>query len=144
VTVPGCVDGWFTLHEKFGRLPIGKVLQPAIGYAKEGVPIPQTIAEYWRHSVPILSKYPGFKEVFLPWGRAPREGDVFRNPALAKTLTRLVDGGRDAFYKGANAIAFGSMNADPLAGFGVILSAGLCVVLANATVRRIRDVASEE
>jgi gamma-glutamyltranspeptidase/glutathione hydrolase len=100
VTVPGCVDGWFTLHEKFGRLPIGKVLQPAIGYAKEGVPIPQTIAEYWRRSVPILSKYPGFKEVFLPWGRAPREGDVFRNPALAKTLTRLVDGGRDAFYKG--------------------------------------------
>jgi gamma-glutamyltranspeptidase / glutathione hydrolase len=101
VTVPGCVDAWFTLHEKFGRLPIADVLQPTIEYAKAGVPIPQTIAEYWRRSVPLLAEYPGFKEVFVPWGRAPREGDVFRNPALAKTLTRLVAGGRDAFYRGA-------------------------------------------
>ena len=100
-TGPGCVDGWFALHGRFGELPMKDVLAPAIKYANQGVPVPQTIAEYWRRGAEILADFPGFKDVFLPWGRPPRDGDVFKNPALAETLSRVADGGRDEFYKGA-------------------------------------------
>jgi len=99
-TVPGCADGWFELHGKFGRLPIRDVLGPAAQLAREGAPVPEVIAGGWARSVPRFKEMPGFAEVFMPGGRAPLEGEVFANPALAHTLDRLIAGGRDAFYKG--------------------------------------------
>ncbi len=107
VTVPGAVDGWFELHGRFGKLPMKEILAPAIGYAREGFPVSELIAYYWQRSVPTLEKFPGFRETYLPGGRAPRKGEVFRNPNLAATLEKIAAGGRDAFYKGdiARAIA---------------------------------------
>jgi gamma-glutamyltranspeptidase/glutathione hydrolase len=100
VTVPGAVDGWFELHEKFGKLPMKQVLAPAIRYATEGFPVSELIAYYWQRSVPTLEVWAGFREVFMPNGRAPEKGEIFRNPALATTLQKIADGGRDVFYKG--------------------------------------------
>jgi len=100
VTVPGCVDAWFTLHERFGRLAMRDVLAPAVRYAREGFPVSELIAYYWQRSAPILRRWPGFAETFLPGGHAPRAGEVFRNPALAETLERLGEEGRDLFYEG--------------------------------------------
>jgi gamma-glutamyltranspeptidase/glutathione hydrolase len=99
VSVPGCVDGWFELHEKFGRLPMSDVLAPAIEYAESGFPVSELIAYYWGRST-FLRQYPGFAEIFLPDGKAPAKGEIFRNPMLARTLRRLADEGRDVFYKG--------------------------------------------
>ena len=100
VTVPGCVDGWFELHRRFGRLPMKRILAPAIQYAKEGFPLTRVIAHYWRSNARILRRFPGFAETFMPGGRASREGGVFRNPRLAGHLEKIADGGRDAFYRG--------------------------------------------
>ena len=100
VSVPGTVDAWFALHGRFGRLPVKDLLAPAIRYAREGHPVHQTIAYYWERSVPRLSKFPGFTEQFTLDGRAPRTGEIWRNPYLADTLQKIADGGRDAFYKG--------------------------------------------
>ncbi len=100
VSVPGCVDGWFELHGRFGKLPMEEVLAPAIRYAREGAPITQLIAYYWARSVPILSPYPGFREQMTIDGRAPREGELWRNPNLADTLERIAREGRDVFYRG--------------------------------------------
>ncbi|WP_237567913.1 gamma-glutamyltransferase [Microbulbifer hydrolyticus] len=100
VSVPGAVDGWFELHEKFGKLPMKELLAPAITYANEGFPVTQLVAYYWNRSVPILEKFPGFRETYMPNGRAPKDGEIFRNPRLAGTLQKIADGGRDAFYKG--------------------------------------------
>lgn len=100
VSVPGCVDGWFELHDKFGKLSIDQVLQPTIDYAEQGFPLSELIAYYWGRSAAFLSKYEGFSEVFAPDGKAPVKGDIFKNPALANTLKKIVKGGRDAFYKG--------------------------------------------
>ena len=101
VTVPGCVDGWFELHKKFGRLPMSQVLEPAAQYAEKGFPLSEVIAFYWDRGGKKLKEEPGFAEVFLPQGRAPRKGEIFRNPALAKTLRVLGQKGRDEFYQGA-------------------------------------------
>lgn len=106
VSVPGCVDGWFELHGRFGKLPMEDVLAPAIRYADEGFPVSELIAWYWQRSAG-LARYPGFAETFLPDGRAPRKGQVFRNPGLAETLRRLAAGGRDEFYRGDMARAIG-------------------------------------
>lgn len=100
VSVPGTVDGWFALHGRFGKLPMRDVLAPTIRYAREGHPVHQTIAYYWERSVPRLSKFPGFTEQFTIEGRAPRTGEMWKNPYLADTLQKIADGGRDAFYKG--------------------------------------------
>lgn len=100
VSVPGAVDGWFALHEKFGKLPMKKVLQPAINYAEEGFPLSELIAYYWGRSANYLQKYPGFKETYMPGGKAPGEGEIFKNPRLANTLESLAKQGRDVFYKG--------------------------------------------
>jgi gamma-glutamyltranspeptidase/glutathione hydrolase len=100
VSVPGAVDGWFMLHERFGKLPMKKVLQPTIDYAENGFPVTQLIAYYWNRSVPILSKWPGFSEQFTIDGEAPKEGEVWKNPYLANTLKQLAKKGRDAFYTG--------------------------------------------
>jgi gamma-glutamyltranspeptidase/glutathione hydrolase len=100
VSVPGCVDGWFELHGKFGKLPIKDVLAPAIGYARDGFPLTELIAFGWERGARLLEKYPGFKETFMPGGRAPKVGEVFKNPRLAATLEKVAAGGRDAFYRG--------------------------------------------
>ncbi|MEM7453785.1 MAG: gamma-glutamyltransferase [Planctomycetota bacterium] len=99
VSVPGCVDGWFELHGRFGRMPMEQVLQPAIDYANEGFPVSELIAYYWNRSS-FLARYPGFADTFLPDGQAPGKGEIFRNPMLASTLSQIATGGRDAFYKG--------------------------------------------
>ena len=100
VSVPGTVDAWFALHEKFGRRPIAEDLAPAIRYAREGHPVHEVIAYYWNLSVPRLSKWPGFTEQFTINGRAPKRGETWKNPNLANTLEAIGSGGRDAFYKG--------------------------------------------
>lgn len=108
ISVPGCVDGWFELHAKFGKLHMREVLAPAIGYCKEGFPLTELIAYYWEISVRKLGEYPNFASTYAPDGRAPRKGEVFRNPDLARTYEILAEKGRDAFYKGELAQAMDS------------------------------------
>jgi len=100
-TVPGCVDGWFELHGKFGRLPMKDLIAPAAKIAREGAPVPQVIASGWARGAAKFKNMPGFAEVFMPGGKAPAEGEIFANPALADTLDVLAEGGRDAYYRGA-------------------------------------------
>ncbi len=100
VSVPGCVDGWFELHRKFGKLPMNRLLAPAIRYAREGFPVSEVIANEWANSVMLLTNQPGFGEVYLPNRRPPAKGEVFRNPALASTLEKIAAEGRDVFYRG--------------------------------------------
>ncbi|MFQ5806807.1 MAG: gamma-glutamyltransferase [Phycisphaerae bacterium] len=100
VSVPGCVDGWFELHARFGKLPMKDILVPAIRYAREGIPVSELIAYYWRRGGNFLKGYPGFADTFLPSGKAPAKGEIFRNPQLAETLEGIANGGPDAFYKG--------------------------------------------
>ncbi len=100
VSVPGCVDGWFELHDKFGTLPMEKVLSPAIDYAENGFPVSEVIAYYWESNSRILKQFPGFEEIFMPGGKAPAKGEIFKNPYLANTLRLIAEKGRDVFYKG--------------------------------------------
>lgn len=99
-TVPGCVDGWWELHRRFGRLPWRELFQPVIAYAREGVPVPQVIAGAWARGGAAFASKPGFAEVFLPGGKAPKEGEPFANPALAATLDLIAREGGRAFYEG--------------------------------------------
>jgi gamma-glutamyltranspeptidase/glutathione hydrolase len=108
VSVPGCVDGWFELHERFGKLPMSAVLAPTIEYAQRGFPVSEVIALHWHRGAQTFRDYSGFKETFMPGGRAPRKGEMFRNPALADTLQQLAQGGRHAFYKGEIAERIGA------------------------------------
>jgi gamma-glutamyltranspeptidase/glutathione hydrolase len=107
VTVPGAVDGWFELHGKFGRLPMTEILAPAIRYAKQGFPITQVIGAGLALNLMLLGQYAeqieefdNARGVYMPGGRAPSEGEIFRNPDLARTYERIAEGGRDAFYRG--------------------------------------------
>lgn len=100
ISVPGCVDGWISLHEKFGKLPLEKVLEPAIRHAREGFPVSQVIAYYWQASVRKLEPQPGFMETFTRDGRAPVEGELWKNPDLAQSYERIAKEGRAGFYKG--------------------------------------------
>lgn len=106
VTVPGAVDGWYALHEKFGRLPIPDLLAPAIAYAREGFPVSQYISALWRANMVGLANSPDVEEfenaqkTYLVNGAPPTQGVVFKNPDLAKSYQALATGGRDAFYKG--------------------------------------------
>ena len=100
VSVPGAVDGWDQLHKKFGKLPFGDLLQPAIKYAEEGFPVTELIAYYLAAGARNLSKYEGFSDVFMPDGRTPAKGEIFKNKFLANTYRKIAKGGRDAFYKG--------------------------------------------
>jgi gamma-glutamyltranspeptidase / glutathione hydrolase len=109
VSVPGCVDGWFELHGKFGKLSMAEILAPAIQYAEQGFPVSELIAYYLGRGVPFyLSRgFPNIKETYTIDGRPPAKGDVFKNPQLANTYRQLAQGGRAAFYQGgiARAIA---------------------------------------
>ncbi len=112
-SVPGTVDGWFELHGKFGRLKMKQILAPAIRAASEGEPVPQTIAAAWKRSQRHFADKPGFAATFLPDGRAPRAGEIFRNPGLARSYRAIADQGRDAFYDGeiaAAIVAFSEAN----------------------------------
>jgi gamma-glutamyltranspeptidase/glutathione hydrolase len=100
VSVPGCVDGWYELHDMFGRLPMKDILQPAINYAREGFPVTEVIAYYLQKGTEILKDYPNIKETYMPGGKAPSKGEIFRNPNLANTLEKIVKGGRNEFYRG--------------------------------------------
>lgn len=100
VSVPGCVDGWFELHKKFGKLPVSKLLAQAIGYARNGFPVADEAAFYWSRVANVYGKYPNVQETYLPNGKAPKRGEIFKNPFLANTLEKIAKGGRDAFYKG--------------------------------------------
>ncbi|MEO0650008.1 MAG: gamma-glutamyltransferase [Planctomycetota bacterium] len=100
VSTPGCVDGWFELHDRHGRLPIADVLAPAIAYAREGFPVAPVVAHEWAAEASRLGEYDAFREQFLPEGRAPAAGELFSNPNLAATYEQLVAGGREAFYRG--------------------------------------------
>ncbi len=99
-TVPGCVDGWFALHEKFGRLPMEEILAPAIRYAEEGFPVTEVVAHYWSIGGDRLRGQPNFAKTYLPGGSAPAKGEIFRNPDLASTYRILAEGGREEFYRG--------------------------------------------
>lgn len=100
VTVPGAVDGWFELHKKFGKLPMSDILRPAINYAREGFPVTELIAYYLNRSARVLGKYPNFNQTYMPNGKIPAKGEIFKNPDLANTYETIANKGRDAFYKG--------------------------------------------
>ena len=100
ISVPGCVDGWFTLHQKFGKLPIKEVLQPAIDYGREGFPVSEVIAYEMDYGSEGIEDLPGFAATYLPNGRPPKKGEVFKNPDLSNTYEKIANGGRDEFYKG--------------------------------------------
>lgn len=100
VSVPGCVDGWFELNKKFGNLTMQQILAPAIRYARDGFPVSEVIAHYWNSNSRSLQRFPGFKEIYMPGGKAPAKGEVFKNPYLANTLELIAQKGRDVFYKG--------------------------------------------
>lgn len=100
VSVPGCVDGWYTLHKRFGSLPINDLFRPTIDYAKNGFPVSEVIAGGWRGYARSLQKYDGYRKTYMPNGQTPKKGEIFKNPDLAHTLELLVKGGRDAYYKG--------------------------------------------
>ena len=100
VSVPGTVDGWFKLHERFGRLSMWEILAPTIEYAKKGFPVTEVIAGEWSKNIGELHSFPGFSELFMPGGRAPAPGEIFKNPRLGETYSALASGGRDVFYRG--------------------------------------------
>jgi gamma-glutamyltranspeptidase/glutathione hydrolase len=101
VSVPGCVDGWFEMHEMFGRLQMKDVLHPAINYARNGFPVSEVIAYYLDRNTQALKNYPNIKETYMPGGKSPGKGEIFRNPFLANTLEKIVKGGRNEFYRGS-------------------------------------------
>jgi gamma-glutamyltranspeptidase / glutathione hydrolase len=103
ISVPGTVDAWAALHKRFGKLKFSDDLAPAIRYAEEGFPVTDLIAYYWAFGPRLYKGLPGaFLETYTLDGkeRTPAKGDVFKNPALAKTLRLIAEKGRDAFYKG--------------------------------------------
>ena len=129
VTVPGAVDGWAKMHERFGKLPWKELFQAAIAYAEEGFPVTEDAQRYWSTSVAELRTQPETSRVYLPEGRAPHVGEVFKNPEMGRALRIIAENGaekgRDAFYKGEIATAIlktsrslgGTMTAEDLANF---------------------------
>lgn len=114
VTIPGAVDGWFEMHGRFGKLPMRDLLAPSIRYAQQGFPVSELIAQYWKggtagfealHKEGAIEEIANMRRLYLPGGKAPAEGELFKNPDLAQTLTTIAEGGRDAFYKGVLAQA---------------------------------------
>ena len=100
VTVPGAVDGWVKLHERFGNQEFKTLFEPTIAYSKEGFPVTETIAYYLDFSKDRYIRYPNFSEVWLKDGKAPKKGNIFKNPQLAKTLEIIAKNGRTGFYEG--------------------------------------------
>lgn len=102
VTVPGALDGWEQLRKRFGTKSLAELLEPAIYYAENGFPVSQIIATDWAFSVPKLARHPDSAQTYLVDGRrAPRHGEVFKSPDLAKTFRLIADEGPDVFYRGS-------------------------------------------
>ncbi len=99
-SVPGCVDGWDHLRKRFGTMGFKELLAPSISYAENGFPVSQVIAGKWLYREKTLKEIPTSSKTFLIAGRAPKAGEVFRNPNMAKTYRLIAEKGRDAFYKG--------------------------------------------
>ena len=100
VSVPGAVDGWIKLHERFGKLPFKELFKPTIDYANNGFPLTETIAYYLELSSKRFETYPNFKNVWMPNGIYLKKGDVFKNPKLANTLSDIATSKRSSFYEG--------------------------------------------
>jgi gamma-glutamyltranspeptidase/glutathione hydrolase len=107
ITVPGCVDAWWELHQRYGKLPWKDVLAPAAALADKGVPVPQAISMLMERGMSrFLAPNSGVEEteniskLYLTRGRTPKEGEIFRNPDLSKTLTTIGEQGRGVFYEG--------------------------------------------
>ena len=100
VSVPGCVDGWFEMHDKFGKLGIKKILDPAIRYAEDGFPVTELVSYYMHIASKNFNKYPNFKETYGIDGLTPKKGQLFKNPDLANTLRIIAKQGRKGFYEG--------------------------------------------
>lgn len=100
VTVPGAVSAWRDLSRRFGKLPFSALFQPAVSYAEQGFHVSPVIAEVWRREANELKEYPGFAASFLPGGRAPQAGEIFRNAPLAWSLKRIAETGGECFYRG--------------------------------------------
>ena len=105
VTVPGAVAGWEALRTRLGTLPMADLLAAAIRYADEGFPVTDVIAAHWATLTPKLEPEPGARQIYLPGGRAPRAGEIFRNPDLAGTLRLIAERGPAGFYEGRTAEA---------------------------------------
>lgn len=100
ITVPGALDGWCTLLEKYGTMSLEEVLAPAIEYAEMGFPASEIIATSWERSADSLKEIPGWTDNYLIEGRAPRVGELFKQKALAETFRKIASGGKEVFYKG--------------------------------------------
>jgi len=100
VTVPGAVASWVAMSERFGKLPFEDLLQPAIEIAERGYLLPVVVQQKWAAATPELRHQPGFSESFLPWGRAPKVGELFKFPAAAKGLRAIAQSKGQAFYGG--------------------------------------------
>ena len=100
VSVPGTVDGWFELHQRYGRLDMKDILAPTIAYARQGFPVSEVIAHYFQSNKRRIGHYPGFAETYMLDGDVPKKGEMFKNPRLANTLESIAEKGRDEFYKG--------------------------------------------
>jgi gamma-glutamyltranspeptidase/glutathione hydrolase len=108
VTVPGALAGWVELLEKHGTITLARALAPAIRYARDGYPVGEIVADEWNGAAKRLAMDAAAAAVFLPNGRAPKAGELFKNRDLARTLETVATGGRDVFYKGAIAAAIAS------------------------------------
>jgi len=100
VTVPGAVSAWVALSERFGRLPFAQLFDAAIGYARDGFHVGPKTAYYWNLAAPQFRDFPDFIEHFVPHGRAPRAGELFKRPDLARTLGLIAQSRGEAFYRG--------------------------------------------
>ncbi len=107
VSVPGCVDGWFELHEKFGKIKMTDILSPTIKYAEDGFPVSELVSYYMKVASNNYQKYPNFKETYYINDSTPKKGQIFKNPDLARTLRLIAKNGKKGFYEGetANTIA---------------------------------------
>jgi len=105
VTVPGAVAGWDAMRSRFGKLPMADLLASAIYYADAGFPVTDVIADYWAGAITKLSREPLAEETFLPNGRTPQAGEIFKNPRLGSTLRLIAQQGAAGFYEGKTAEA---------------------------------------
>ena len=100
VSVPGCVDGWFELHNKFGKIKMRDILNPTIKYAEDGFPVTELVSYYMDVASDNFKDYPNFKETYFIDDSTPKKGQVFKNPDLANTLRTIVKSGKKGFYEG--------------------------------------------
>jgi len=100
ITVPGAVSAWASLSQRFGKLPFAELFQPAIEYAEQGFLVSPTVARQWQKQGPTMVDQPGFAAAFMPNGRAPNAGELFRHPAQARTLAEIASTRGESFYRG--------------------------------------------